>query len=510
MSAPPIGRIVIIGGGTSGWMAAAALSKVLDGPRAPSITLVESEAIGTVGVGEATVPQILSFNAMVGLDEAEFMRETHATYKLGIEFVDWLRPGHSYVHPFGRYGLDMLGIDFHHFWLRGRALGDVAGLDAYSIAAEAGKAGKFYPPQPGNPKSPLSKLAYAFQFDAGRYARYLRQRSEGQGVVRREGRVVEVLQDAESGFVTGVRLEDNAVIDGELFIDCSGFRSLLLGEALDVPFTDWIRWLPCDRAVAIPCELGGDRQPLTRATARDAGWQWRIPLQHRIGNGLVYSSAHLEDDAAIELLLANLDGKPLAEPNRLRFSAGLRERPWEKNVVALGLAAGFLEPLESTSIQIVQASIARLLALFPDSAFGQTEIDRFNAESVQDMVDIRDMLVLHYMMTERQSDLWRACREIDPPDGLAQKLGMFRSSGRIFREHTEFFTEPSWLAVMIGQGVEPQTQHPIASLLDDAETLQRLDHIRQVIAHAVTQMPTQAEFLAQRGSAIDPSERLTA
>ena len=277
-----------------------------------------------------------------------------------------------------------------------------------------------------------------------------------------------------------------------------------------MPFTDWSNWLPCDRAVAIPCELGGDRQPLTRATARDAGWQWRIPLQHRIGNGLVYSSAHLGDDEAIELLLANLDGKPLAEPNRLRFTAGLRERPWEKNVVALGLSAGFLEPLESTSIQIVQASIARLLALFPDSTFGQTEIDRFNAESVQDMIDIRDMLVLHYMMTERQTDLWRACRELDPPEGLAQKLEMFRSSGRIFREHTEFFTEPSWLAVMIGQGIEPRAHHPVANLLDDGEALQRLEHIRQVIAHAVTQMPTQDAFLAQRGSAIDPSERLTA
>ena len=510
MSAAPISKIVIVGGGTAGWMAATALSRVLDGPRAPSITLIESEAIGTVGVGEATVPQILSFNNMVGLDEAEFMRETHATYKLGIQFVDWQRPGTSYVHPFGSYGLDMLGIDFHHFWLRGRALGDLSGLDAYSIAAQAGKAGKFYPPQPGNPKSPLSKLAYAFQFDAGRYPRYLRQRCERQGVERREGKVVEVLQDGESGFVTALRLEDGAVIEGELFVDCSGFRSLLLGQTLGVPFTDWSNWLPCDRAVAIPCELGGDRQPLTRATARDAGWQWRIPLQHRIGNGLVYSSAHLGDDEAIELLLANLDGKPLAEPNRLRFTAGLRERPWEKNVVALGLSAGFLEPLESTSIQIVQASIARLLALFPDSTFGQTEIDRFNAESVQDMIDIRDMLVLHYMMTERQTDLWRACRELDPPEGLAQKLEMFRSSGRIFREHTEFFTEPSWLAVMIGQGIEPRAHHPVANLLDDGEALQRLEHIRQVIAHAVTQMPTQDAFLAQRGSAIDPSERLTA
>ena len=370
MNGEPIRKIVIVGGGTSGWMAAAGISKILGDLPGMSVQLIESEAIGTVGVGEATIPQIISFNKLLGIDENEFVRETHATYKLGIEFVDWLRPGHSYVHPFGRYGIDMLGVEFHHFWLRGRGLGNREEIDEYSIAAMAGQAGKFFWPQANNPNSPLSKLAYAFQFDASRYARYLRTLAEKQGVVRHEGKVVEVLQDAESGFVTAVKLEDGSQIEGELFLDCSGFRSLLLGQTLGVPFRDWSKWLPCDRAVAVPCTLAGEHQPLTRSTARSAGWQWRIPLQHRIGNGHVYSSAHMNEDDATDILLANLDGKPFAGPNHLRFTAGHRERPWEKNVVALGLAGGFLEPLESTAIHLVQSAIARLIAFFPTATSG--------------------------------------------------------------------------------------------------------------------------------------------
>ncbi|QFT78715.1 tryptophan halogenase family protein [Erythrobacter sp. THAF29] len=511
MSGEPIRKVIIVGGGTAGWMAAAGLSKVLGGFPGLSFTLVESEAIGTVGVGEATIPQIQAFNAMLELDEAEFVRETRATYKLGIEFVDWLRKGHSYVHPFGTYGVDMLGIEFHHFWLRGHDLGDDTKLDAYSIAAMAGKAGKYMPPDRSNPNSPLSKLGYAFQFDAGRYARYLRARAEQQGVERVEGRVVEVCQDGASGLVTGVRLENGEVVEGELFIDCSGFRSLLLGQTLGVGFTDWSKWLPCDRAVAIPCELGGEKVPLTRSTARPAGWQWRIPLQHRIGNGHVYSSAHMDDTMAEELLLANLDGKPLAEPNRLRFAAGHRQRAWEKNVVALGLAGGFLEPLESTAIHLVQAGIARLLTFWPTTAFGRKEIDRFNRESEQDYIDIRDFLVLHYKASERDdSEFWRYCRALDPPEGLAEKLEMFESSGRVIRDHNELFTETSWLSVMAGQGIKPGGYHPAALLLDDAETRRRLIHIRDVVASAVSQMPTQDDFLSRSGGAIDRQERLRA
>ena len=506
MRAPErIRKVVIVGGGTAGWMTAAAISKIMGALPDFSIELVESEAIGTVGVGEATIPQIALFNAMLGLDEMEFMRETHATYKLGIEFVDWTRPGHRYIHPFGFYGLDMMGIEFHHHWLKGQLAGDQNELDAYSIAAVAAKADRFQHPAPDQPRSPLAKLGYAFQFDAGRYALYLRGYAEQRGVTRTEGRIVEVEQHPETGFVTAVKLESGARVEGELFIDCSGFRALLIGQTLGVPIVDWSEWLPCDRAVAIPCTLAGDHQPLTRSTARPSGWQWRIPLQHRIGNGHVYSSAQMDEDEAIALLLANLDGEPLAEPNRLRFLAGHRARAWEKNVVALGLAGGFLEPLESTSIHLVQSGIARLMTLFPTRAFGPEEIERFNRQTMQEYVDIRDFLVLHYRANEREGEFWRYCRELAPPEGLAEKLAMFRSSGRVFREHNELFTETSWLAVLVGQGIEAGGFHPAADLLPAEETLRRLASIRGTIARTVEQMPTQEEFLAAHGGAIDPA-----
>ncbi|MBX7495752.1 tryptophan 7-halogenase [Qipengyuania sp. 6B39] len=508
--AKPVTKVVIVGGGTAGWMAATALTRILGAMPGFSVTLVESEAIGTIGVGEATIPQISLYNRMIGIDEMQFMRETRATYKLGIEFVDWLRPGHSYVHPFGTFGLDMLGIEFHHFWLRGRELGDPGMIDAYSIAAVAGKAGKFAWPQPDATKSPLSRLSYAFQFDAGRYAPFLRGMAEAAGAVRVEGKVVDVKQDAETGHVTAIVLENGREVEGELFVDCSGFRSLLLGQTLGVPFTDWSKWLPCDSAVAIPCELDGETEPLTRSTARPAGWQWRIPLQHRIGNGHVFCSAYMERDDATAMLLENLDGTPLAEPNQLRFTAGHRARAWEKNVVALGLAAGFLEPLESTSIHLVQSGIARLLSLFPDSSFGHAEIDRFNRETEQEYVDIRDFLLLHYMASERDdSEFWRYCRNLEPTDALAAKIEMFRSSGRIFRENNELFTEASWLSVMLNQGIVPEGHHPAAHLLDAGETPTRLAHIREVIGNTVAQMPTQAAFLRQHGGAIEAADRLS-
>lgn len=508
MNVDPIRKIVIVGGGTAGWMAAAALGKILGPLPGLSITLVESEAIGTIGVGEATIPQIHAFNKMLGLDENEFVRETHATYKLGIEFVDWLRIGHSYVHPFGSYGLDMMGIEFHHFWLKAKLGGDPKPLDRYSIAAMAGKAGKFMHPTPQRPNSPLGKLGYAFQFDASRYAAFLRRHAEASGVARVEGKVVDVPQDGESGFVTGVLLEDGARIEGELFIDCSGFRSLLLGQALEVPFVDWSKWLPCDHAVAVPCAHKGAVETLTRSTARKAGWQWRIPLQHRNGNGHVYSSAHMDEQEALDILMANLDGEALAEPNHLRFQAGHRAKAWDRNVVALGLASGFLEPLESTAIHLVQAGIARLLTLFPTREFSLREIDRYNAENAQDYLDIRDFLVLHYKATERDdSEFWRYCRNIAPPPALADKLEMFRSSGRIFRENQELFTEASWLAVMVGQGIEPEAYHPAAGLLSEEETLRRLSHIRQVVIDTAQQLPPQGEYLAMHGAAIENSLR---
>jgi tryptophan 7-halogenase len=506
MNENAIRKIVIVGGGTTGWMTAAAFSHVFGALPGLQIELVESDAIGTIGVGEATIPDICLFNKLLGIDENEFVRETGATYKLGIEFVDWARLGHRYVHPFGHYGLDMLGIEFHHFWLKGQALGDNSTLDSYSMAAMAGKAGRFMHPRADQPNSPLSKFSYAFQFDAGRYARFLRSRAEARRVIRTEGKIIRVEQNAENGFVTAVVLENGTRVTGDLFIDCSGFRALLIGEALGVGFEDWTPWLPCNRAVAIPCaypegQNGADSEPLTRSTARPAGWQWRIPLQHRIGNGHVYSSAHMSADEATAILLANLDGAPLAEPNHIRFTAGYRHKAWEKNVVALGLAGGFLEPLESTAIHLVQSAIARLMALFPTREFKSKEMDRFNREAIEDYTEIRDFLVLHYKATERNdSAFWDHCRTLEPPAGLADKLAMFRSSGRVFRENQELFTETSWLSVMVGQGIEAGGYHPAADLLANEEALTRLAHIRGVIQSTADAMPTQSDYLTQQGS----------
>ncbi|MBB5716677.1 tryptophan halogenase family protein [Sphingomonas aerophila] len=495
-----IRRVVIVGGGTAGWMVAAAITRIMGEMPGLRVELVESEEIGTVGVGEATIPQIVLFNQMLGIDEPEFVRATNATYKLGIEFVDWTRLGHRYVHPFGFYGLDMKGIEFHHFWLKGRQLGDQTSLDAYSLAIVGGQQGRFAHPRPDQPKSPLSKLGYAFQFDAGLYARFLRRLAEGNGAVRTEGRIVDVERDGESGHVAALSLQSGARVEGDLFIDCSGFRGLLIEGAMEAGFEDWTRWLPCNRAVAVPCENGGDRQPLTRSTARGAGWQWRIPLQHRIGNGYVYSSEHISDDEATHTLLANLDGAPLAEPRPLRFTGGHRKRAWVGNVVAMGLAGGFLEPLESTSIHLVQSAIARLLTYWPTRNFDEREVARFNAAHLQEYLDIRDFLVLHYKATERtDTPFWDYCRTLEPPPGLAEKLAIFAANGRIFREHNELFTETSWLSVMAGQGIEASGYHPAADLLSDAETLSRLQHIRDVVSQAASTMPRQDDYLRQIG-----------
>ncbi|MBV8686536.1 MAG: tryptophan 7-halogenase [Alphaproteobacteria bacterium] len=501
-------KVVVVGGGTAGWMAAAALSRIMGEIPDFRIELVESEEIGTVGVGEATIPQIVLFNQLLGIDEADFVRATHATYKLGIEFRDWTRIGHRYVHPFGFYGLNMKGVEFHHHWLKGKALGDPHPLDLYSLGVVAGLQGRFAHPRPDQPGSPLSKIGYAFQFDASLYARYLRALSEKAGVTRTEGRIVEVVQNGESGFVEAVLLQDGTRVEGELFIDCSGFRGLLIEQTLGAGFEDWSKWLPCDRALAVPCESSADTQPLTRSTARAAGWQWRIPLQHRTGNGYVYSSAHVSDDEAAATLMAGLDAPALADPRPLRFLAGHRRKAWVKNVVALGLAGGFLEPLESTSIHLVQTGIARLMTLFPTRAFDPVEIARYNALSVREYVDIRDFLVLHYKATERDdTPFWDYCRTLEPPEGLAAKLDMFRRNGRIFREDNELFTETSWLAVMVGQGIEAGGYHPAADILPDDETLKRLAHIREVIAHTAELMPAQPDFLRAQGSASGVSLR---
>jgi tryptophan halogenase len=493
-----IAKIVVVGGGTAGWMTAAAFSKVL-GPAGIRIELVESEEIGTVGVGEATIPQLLHFNTLLELDENEFVRATQGTYKLGIEFVDWRRLGHRYIHPFGSYGLPMLGVDFQHFWLKGQLLGDTAPLDDYSIAAVAARQGRFLRPLPQETRSPLSKISYAFQFDASLYARYLRQWSEARGVIRTEGRISTVDLHPEREHVRAVKLSDGRTVDGDLFIDASGFRGLLIEQTLHSGYEDWTSWLPCDRAVAVPCARVEDPIPYTRSTAREAGWQWRIPLQHRTGNGYVYSSRYISDDEAAATILRNLDGEALAEPRVLRFTGGHRRRPWIGNVVSMGLAGGFLEPLESTSIHLVQSAIARLLTLFPSMSFEQAEIDEYNRQTIQEYEHIRDFLVLHYKATERtDTPFWNDCRNLPPPAGLARKLGLFRSNGRILRDRDELFTETSWLAVMVGQGIQAAGYHPVVDLLNDDETSSRLADVRAVNLRAATLMPRHVDFLAGR------------
>jgi tryptophan halogenase len=390
----------------------------------------------------------------------------------------------------------MLGVDFQHFWLKGRHLGETASLDEYSIAAVAARQSRFLRPLSDQTRSPLSKISYAFQFDASLYAKYLRHWAEARGVIRTEGRIATVEQHPQSGHVSAVQLSDGRRIEAELFIDCSGFRGLLIEQTLKSGYEDWTRWLPCDRAVAVPCTRIEDPLPYTRSTARPAGWQWRIPLQHRTGNGYVYSSRHVSDDEAAATLLRSLDGEQLAEPRLLRFTGGHRRRPWIGNVVSMGLASGFLEPLESTSIHMVQSAIARLMTLFPSARFEQAEIDEFNRQTIQEYIHIRDFLVLHYQATERtETPFWNECRALPPPPGLARKLDLYRTNGRIVRDKDELFTETSWLAVMAGQGIEAEGYHPILDMIDAQETRHRLADVRAVNQRAVRLMPRHVDFL---------------
>jgi len=487
-------RVVIVGGGTAGWMTAAALGRFLkDGYT--KVTLVESEAIGTVGVGESTIPQINMFNRMLGLDENEFVRKTKATFKLGIDFVDWKEIGHSYHHPFGPYGVDMEGVSFHAYWLKAHALGLSDDLGAYSLQTVGSRLAKFMRPN-GQANSPLGQIAYAFQFDAGLYAKFLREYAEARGVVRQEGKIASVQQDGESGHVTSVTLESGQVVEGDLFIDCSGFRALLIEQTLKTGYEDWSHWLLNDRAVAMPCALGGSLAPVTRATARPHGWQWRIPLQHRLGNGYAYSSAHVSDDAALADLLSNLDGEPLADPNFLRFTAGRRKKSWEKNVVAIGLSAGFMEPLESQSIHLIQVGISRLLAHFPDRRFFQADIDRYNRTMTFEYEKIRDFLILHFKATTRSdTPYWDYLREMAIPDYLADKIDLFRGSGRVFRENEELFNDTSWFAVFIGQGILPESWDPMADAMDEGLFRARMAEIQSVIAKSAEVMPGHMEFI---------------
>ena len=494
MTGAPVRSVVIIGGGTAGWMAAAAAARFLDdGER--TITLVESDEIGTVGVGEATIPTILSFNQMLGIDEADFVRNTKATYKLGIEFVDWGAIGETYLHPFGSYGRDLQGVAFHQYWLKHRAGERLADLSRYSMSSVAAYAGRFQPPS-ADPRQPLSQIAYAYQFDAGLYAAFLRRLAETDGVVRIEGKVASVQQRAGDGFVTSITLADGRSIDGELFIDCSGFRSLLLGRALDVGYRDWSHWLPCDRAVAVPCARVDPLHPFTRATAREAGWQWRIPLQHRTGNGYVFSSAHLDPADAEARLIERLDAPPIADPRHLSFTAGVRERLWEKNVVALGLSGGFIEPLESTSIHLIQTGISKLFWLFPDREISDVERDTYNRLMTEQYEYVRDFIVLHYKATARDdTPFWRSVRDMTVPDSLAQKIELFREKGRVLRFDHDLFAVPSWVAVMLGQNIVPRGYDTLVDAMDPERVQSAMAQIAESYRRQADAMPTHADFI---------------
>jgi tryptophan 7-halogenase len=501
MSDGQIRSITIVGGGTAGWMTAAALSRVL-GRDYAHIRLIESDDIGTVGVGEATIPQINTFNRLLDISEDDFVRRTKGSFKLGIEFVNWGALGHRYFHPFGKYGIDMEGVSFHAFWQRLHGQGTADHLDNYCLMSLAAREGKFMRPiDAGN--SPLSSISYAFHFDAGLYALFLRERAEAQGVERIEGRITEVQHDADNGHISAVRLADGQVIDGELFIDCSGFQGLLIGKALDVNYVDWSEHLPCNRAVAVPCaRTDAPLTPYTRSTARQAGWQWRIPLQHRTGNGMVYCNRFISDDEAAATLLANLDGEALADPRLIQFTTGHRRSFWAKNCVAIGLSAGFMEPLESTSIWMIQTGIARLLGNFPDRSFADADRDRYNRLMIEDSELIRDFLVLHYKVTTRDdTPFWTHCRTMPVSERLAEKMRVFAASGRAFREHEELFNDTSWFAVMVGQGMRWRTHDPVANLLSETETQSRLDHIRDAIRASADYMPHHETFIAENCAA---------
>lgn len=490
-------KIAIVGGGSSGWMTAALLARLFQGLY--EITLIESEEIATIGVGEATIPAIKKYNDLLGLDENEFMQRTQASFKLGIRFEGWLRADDAYVHGFGVIGQDLEWLRMHHYWLKLHAQGRADPFIDFSINTASVATNKFMRAQPNMGDSPLGQIVHAFHMDASLFAQFLSGYAQDRGVKRREGKVVDVNLRSEDGFIESLTMADGGVIDADLFIDCSGFRAILIEGALKTGFEDWSHWLPCDRAIALPCRRNEDNfTPYTRSIAHGAGWQWRIPLQHRTGNGHVYSSKFMDDDTAEAILRGNLDGEVLAEPNKVRFKAGKRSKLWNRNCVAIGLAGGFLEPLESTSLHLVHSGIVRLVRLLPDAGFDQSNIDQFNRQSDLEYERIRDFIILHYKATERSdTPFWDYCRTMEVPGSLQRKIDLWMANARIFPEEEELFTEESWIQVFLGQGMIPRGHDPLVDIKSDAQIAQFLGNIRSVIGKCVDVMPSHAEFVAK-------------
>ncbi|WP_197411186.1 tryptophan halogenase family protein [Colwellia sp. TT2012] len=492
-------NIVIVGGGTAGWMTASLLAKTLG--KTLNITLIESDKIGIVGVGEATIPPIVNFNSAIGIDEKAFVKATQGTIKLGIEFNNWHQEGDSYMHAFGSIGKKFPFCDFHHFWLRAQqnkntdSTINVSSFWDFSLNYQAAKQHKFAPLN-HIPNTNLPGIAHAYHFDAGLYAKFLAKHAQSMGVKRIEGTITQVTQNHQSGFIESVCLENETCISGDLFIDCSGLAALLIEKTLSTGYEDYSHWLPCDRAIAVPCEKVTPIEPYTRSTAHKVGWQWRIPLQHRTGNGLVYASKHMSDDEAKELLLKNLDGKPLAEPRVIPFKTGRRRKQWHKNVVAIGLSSGFFEPLESTNIHLIQTAAIRLMKFFPHNGIKQAEVDEFNAQSKAELEGIRDFIILHYKLNNRDdSEFWRACQRMDIPESLFNKIELFKKTGKVFCKPDDLFTEIAWQQVMIGQGNIPEDHHPLVDTLSDEQLSDLMANLKTLINRTVEKLPSHDEFL---------------
>ncbi|MFZ2991094.1 tryptophan halogenase family protein [Ideonella sp.] len=483
----PVRRVVIAGGGTAGWMVAACISKVLG--KALDIRLIESDEIGTVGVGEATIPTLLTFHQLLDINEQAFMAATGATFKLGIRFEGWRDVGEDYIHSFGMTGKDHWTAGFQHFWLQGRQRQLAGDYGDYCLELKAAEQNRFA-------HLPRAGMNYAFHLDASRYARFLRQFSEGYGVQRIEGKINTVHTDAATDHIRALRLDSGAEIEGDLFIDCTGMRGLLIGETLKVPYQDWSHWLHCDSAMAVQTHSVGEPVPYTRSMAHGAGWQWRIPLQHRVGNGLVYARKHLDDEPARALLLSRLEGEPLTAPRIIRFTPGQREQTWRGNCVAIGLSSGFLEPLESTSIHLIQRGVLRLMQLFPSDGISAADVAEYNRQTREEIEHIRDFIILHYKVTRRSdTPFWRTCQTQDVPPTLRHRIALFQETARVFRPGNELFAENSWIQVMLGQGITPERHHPVADLMSDAELSNFLGAIRHQVDRTVAQLPSHQAYL---------------